>query len=50
MKVYCVSYTKNTANEKSFVRKNKQYRLMLLSSCVVCGKKVSAFIENQELH
>ena len=48
--IYCVSCKKNTAKEKSSFRKNKQNRLMLLSHCVVCGKKKSTFIKNQELH
>ena len=30
-----------TANENSSVKRTKQNRLMLLSNCVVCGKKKS---------
>ena len=39
---------KNTANENKSVRKTKQNKLMLLSNCVVCGKKISTIIKNQE--
>ena len=42
MKNYCVSCKKNTANENSSVRKTKQNRLVLLSNCIVCGKKSSS--------
>ena len=38
-----------TKNENSSVRKSKQERLMLLSNCVVCGKKKLTFIKNKEL-
>ena len=44
-----MSVVKNTANKNSSVRKTKQNRLMILSSCDVCGKKKSTFIENQGL-
>ena len=47
---YCVSCKKNTGNKNSSIRKTKQNRLMLLSSCAVCGKKKARFIKNQELH
>ena len=33
----------------SSVRKTKQNRLMLLSTCAVCGKKKSTFVKNKEL-
>ena len=39
MDTYCVSCKKNIANENSNFRKTKQYRLMLLLNCVICGKK-----------
>ena len=39
---------KNTANENKSVRKTKQNKLMLLSNCVVFGKKKSTIIKNQE--
>ena len=35
----CANCKKNTANEKSSVRKTKQNRLMLLLNCAICGKK-----------
>ena len=41
---------KYTGNENSNVKKTKQYRLMLLSNCSICGKKKLAFIKNKELH
>ena len=50
METYCASCKKYTAKESSSVRKSKQNRLMLLSNCVVCGKKKSTFIKNKELH
>ena len=46
MEKYSVSYRDITGNEDSSVRKTKQNRLMLLSNCVVCGKKKSSFIKN----
>ena len=39
MEFCCVSCKKSTSNENSSVRKTKQYRLMLVSNCTVCGKK-----------
>ena len=39
-----------SSNENSSVRKTKQNRLMLLSNCAVCGKKILTFIKNIELH
>ena len=38
METYCISPKKYTANENSSVKKTKQNRLMVLSSCVVSGK------------
>ena len=49
METYCVSCKKYTANENSSVKKTKQYRLMLLSNCAICGKNKSTFIKNKEL-
>ena len=49
MTTYCVICKKNTANENSSVTKTKHNRLMLLSSCAVCGKTKSSFIKNKEL-
>ena len=46
METYCVSCKKNNTNENSSVRKNKENRLMLLSSCAFCGKKKSTYIKN----
>ena len=48
METYCVSCKKNTANKNSSVKRIKQNRLMLLLNCVVCGKKKSRLIKNQE--
>ena len=50
MDIFCFSFKKNTENENSCVRKNKQNRLILLSNCAVCGKKKSTSFKNQELH
>ena len=38
METYFTSFKKNTANENSSVIKTKN-RLMLLSSCPICGKR-----------
>ena len=43
METYCVSCKKNTGNENSNVRKAKQNRLMLLSNCAICGKKIAFY-------
>ena len=48
METCCVSCKKNTANKNSSVKRIKQNRLMLLLNCVVCGKKKSRLIKNQE--
>ena len=40
---YCFSCKKNTANKNSNVRRTKQNRLMLVSSCTICGKKKPKF-------
>ena len=47
METYCISCKKYTANENSSVRKNKQHRLMLLSNCIICGKKKLTFIKKK---
>ena len=39
---------KNAANQSSRVRRAKQNRLILLSSCTICGKEKSKFIKNEE--
>ena len=49
MERYYVNCKKYTENENSNIKKTKQNRLMLLSNCVVFGKKTSTFIENKEL-
>ena len=49
MKTYFVSCQKYTANENSSVRKTKQNRLLILSSCAICGNRKSTFIKNQEI-
>ena len=45
---YCVSCKENTVNKNSSVRKIKQYRLMVVSNCAVCGKKKLRVIMNPE--
>ena len=37
--------TKDAINENSSVRKTKQNRLMLLSSCANCGKKIQFLLK-----
>ena len=49
MEMCSISSKKNTANENSSVRKTKQNRLMLLSNCVICGKKKSMFAKTIDL-
>ena len=39
----CVSCKKCIANENSSVKKTKQNRLMLLSNCAICVKKVYSY-------
>ena len=50
METYCGSCKKNTGNKNSNVKRIKQSRLMLVSNCVVCGKKKSGFTKSQEVH
>ena len=50
MDTYFVSFKKNTATEKSSVRKGKHSGLMDLLNWVFYDKKNSTLIENQELH
>ena len=38
MDMYFGSFKKNTANENSSIRRNKQIRLMLISSCAISGQ------------
>ena len=44
----CVSCKKKSANKNSSVRRTGQNRLILVSTCAVCGKKKSKFIKNQD--
>ena len=44
METYCVSCKNYTSKENSSVRKTKPNRLMLLSSCVIRGKRKSTFV------
>ena len=47
MEMYYVSCKKkNTVNKSSSVERTKQNGLMLLSNCVVCGKKKPRLIKN----
>ena len=48
MKIYCVSFRKNTAKKSSSANRSKQNRLMLVSNGNVCGKKKPRFIRNPE--
>ena len=47
METYCVSCKKNTGNKNSSARKTKQNKLMLLSNCAFCGKKI--FTKNKKI-
>ena len=49
METFCVSCKKYSENEISSVRKTKQNRLILLSNCIVCGKRKLTFMRNKEL-
>ena len=44
--VYWLSFKINTAN-KSYIKRTKQKRLMLMSNCTVCDKKKLRFFENK---
>ena len=44
--VYWLSFKINTAN-KSYIKRTKQKRLMLMSNCTVCDKKKLRFTENK---
>ena len=48
METYCISCKKNTANKNYSVRRTEQNRLILVSNCAVCGKKLTRFIKHQE--
>ena len=50
MAIYCVNCMENNGNENSSVRKTKQKSLMLISNFIVCGKRKSTFIKNQEIN
>ena len=39
MKIYCVSYKKNTVNKNASVRRTRENRLMVVLNCAICGKK-----------
>ena len=49
MKTCCVSGSKNTANENSSVKRTKQKRLMVLSSCPICSKKIQGSLKIKKL-
>ena len=49
MGTYFVSCIKNTAKKSFSVRRIKQNGLMLVSNCVVCDKKKTCFIKNQDI-
>ena len=48
MQTYCVSCRKNTENKDAKLIKTKNGRLMLKSTCSVCGNKKSRFVKKQE--
>ena len=43
--MYFFTCKKYAANKNSSARKTKQSRFMLISNCVVCGKKKSIFVK-----
>ena len=43
-----ISCKKNTTNENFSVRRTKQIKLILVSSCATCGKQKLRFFKNQE--
>ena len=48
MQTYCVNCKKNTENKDAKVIKTKNGRLMLKSTCSVCGNKKSRFVKTQD--
>ena len=48
MKSYCLKWKKDTENTNPIVSKTSDNRIMILSKCVICGRKKSRFIKNQE--
>ena len=43
MQTYCVSCKKYTANKNSSAKKTKQKKLMLLSNCALCCKRMNFY-------
>ena len=48
MLTYCLKCRKNAKNKDAKVIKTKNGRLALPSKCVVCGRKKSTFMREQE--
>ena len=48
MQTHCVSCRKSTENKDAKVIKTKNGRLMLKSTCSVCGNKKSRFVKKEE--
>ena len=48
MQTYCVSCKKNTENKDAKVIRTKNGRLMLKSTCSVCGNKKTRFVKKEE--
>ena len=48
MQTYCVSCKRNTGNKNAKLFKTKNGRLMLKSTCSVCGHKKSRFVSKNE--
>ena len=46
--IYFLKCRKNTESKNPNVRKRKNRRMMLLSSCVICNSKKPKFIKEQE--
>ena len=45
---YCLKYKKNTESIYPIVSKTTNGRMMILSTCPICGSKKSKFIKEQQ--
>ena len=49
METYRVSCKKNTVKEKLSVRTTKENKLILVSNCAVCGKRIDVLLKIKKL-
>ena len=47
---YCLKFRKNTERQNPRVVRTKRRKPMLLSKCLVCGRKKSRFIKEKKAH